>query len=251
MSRALGKIYISVIVPVYNEGANITKFINDLETSVNIKHEVLIIYDFDKDDTVPAVKKLKEEFKNIKLVKNIFGSGLINACKTGLKKAKANFMVVMAGDLADEPKTINKMYELAKKGYDIVCASRYSKGGKKLGGGLIKSALSKFAGLTTPILLGIPTTDLTNGFKMYNRKLFRKIKIESQGGWEFTMEILIKANILGFKIIETPSTWKERSSGKSKFKLFKWLPKYIYWYFWGIAQRSKLLLNRLMPSLVE
>lgn len=251
MSRAPNKIYISVIVPVYNEGSNITKFIYDLEASVNTTHEALIIYDFDKDDTVPVVKSLKKKFKNIKLIKNIFGSGLINACKTGFKKANANFIVVMAGDLADEPKTINKMYELAKKRYDIVCASRYCKGGKQLGGGLIKSAFSKIAGLTTPLLLGIPTSDLTNGFKMYNREIFKKINIESQGGWEFTMEILIKAYILGFKIIETPSTWKERSSGKSKFKLLKWLPKYVYWYFWGISQRSKLLLNRLMPSSIE
>lgn len=251
MSRTVDKIYISVIVPVYNEGANIAKFIYNLEASVNIKHEVLIIYDFPKDDTIPVVKRLKDEFKNIKLIKNIFGSGLINACKTGFKQANVNFMVVMAGDLADEPKTINKMYKLAIKGYDIVCASRYCKGGKKLGGGLIKSFLSKFAGLTTPILLGIPTSDLTNGFKMYNREIFKKISIESRGGWEFTMEVLIKAHFLGFKITETPSIWKERSSGKSKFKLFKWLPKYIYWYFWGISQRSKFFLKRWIPSLVE
>ncbi|TSC88546.1 MAG: family 2 glycosyl transferase [Microgenomates group bacterium Gr01-1014_7] len=244
MSKRINKIYLSVIVPVYNEGTNITKFIYGLESSVNIKHEVLIIYDFDEDNTMPVVKRLKRKFKNIKLIKNIFESGLINACKTGFKKANGNFLVVMSGDLADEPKTINKMYELAKKGYDIVCATRYSKGGKQLGGSLVKTYLSKFAGLTTPILLGIPTSDLTNGFKMYNRKIFKKIKIESQGGWEFTMEILIKAHFLGFKITETPSTWYERTLGKSKFKLLKWLPKYIYWYFWGISQRSKLLLNR-------
>ncbi len=251
MSMKLSKIYISVIVPVYNEGTNITKFIYGLESSVNIKHEVLIIYDFDKDDTIPIVKRLKSKFKNIRLIRNIFGSGLINACKTGFKKANADFVVVMAGDLADEPKTINKMYELAGKGYDIVCASRYSLGGKKLGGAFLKSFLSKIAGLTTPLFLGIPTSDLTNGFKMYNKKIFKRINIESLGGWEFTMEILIKAHLLGFKIIDTPSTWKERPSGKSKFKLLEWLPKYIYWYLRGISQRSKLALKRRIPSLVE
>lgn len=80
----------------------------------------------------------------------------------------------MPGDLADEPKTINKMCELSQNGYDIVCASRYSKGGKQLGGNLVKSFLSKFVGLTTPAILGISTSDLTNGFKMYNRKIFKK-----------------------------------------------------------------------------
>ncbi len=251
MPISLNKIYISVITPVYNEGSNIKKFIYDLESSINIKHEVLIVYDFDEDNTLPVVRKLKRKYQNIKLIKNIFEPGLINACKTGFKKAKGDFYVIMPGDLADEPKTINKMYELAKTGYDIVCASRYCKDGKQLGGNFIKSLLSKFAGLTTPVLLGIPTSDLTNGFKMYNRKILKKINIESQGGWEFTMEILIKAHFLGFKITETPSVWKERSSGKSKFKFLKWLPKYIYWYFWGISKRSKFFLNRWIPSSTE
>ncbi|MDO8639242.1 MAG: glycosyltransferase [Candidatus Daviesbacteria bacterium] len=251
MLTRINKIYISVIVPVYNEGANISQFISSLESSVKIKHEVLIIYDFDKDDTIPVVNRLKDKFINIKLIKNIFGPGLINACKTGFKKARADFIVVIPGDLADEPKTINNMYKLAIKDCDIVCASRYCSGGKQLGGNFVKSFLSKFAGLTTPILLGIPTSDLTNGFKMYNRRIFKKINIESQGGWEFTMEILIKAHFLGFKIAETPSIWKERSAGKSKFKLLRWLPGYVYWYFWGVSKRSKFCLNRWIPSSAE
>lgn len=245
------KIPISIIVPVYNEGPNIIKSIEGLEASIKIEHEILIIYDFDKDDTLPVVRKLKKRFRKIRLLKNTLGVGLINACKTGLKNAKGSFIVVIPGDLADDPKTINKMYCLAKKGYDIICASRYCKGGKQFGGGLVKSFLSKFAGISTPILLGIPTSDLTNGFKMYNREVFEKIDIESQGGWEFATEIVIKAHFLGFKVTETPSPWYERTSGESKFRLMKWLPKYIYWYNWGIYQRAKLFLSNLNPASVE
>lgn len=251
MSQKLNKIYLSIIVPVYNEGTNIRKFIYNLESSVNTKHELLIIYDFDEDDTVPIVKSLNRKFKNIKLIRNAFGSGLIKACRTGFKKAKADLMVVIPGDLTDDPNSINKMFNLAKKGYDIICASRYCSGGKQLGGNSFKSFLSKMAGLATPFLLGIPTSDLTNGYKMYNRNIFKKIKIESQGGWEFAMEIVIKAHFLGFKITEIPSIWKERSSGTSKFKLLQWLPKYIYWYSWGISRRARFFLNKLMPSLLE
>ena len=68
MTARLNKIYISVIVPVYNEGENITKFIYNLESSVNIAHEVLIIYDSYQDDTIPVVSKLKDKFINIKLI---------------------------------------------------------------------------------------------------------------------------------------------------------------------------------------
>lgn len=237
------KIPISIIAPVYNEGSNIALFFREIEKVVKIKHEVLIIFDFDDDDTIPIVKKLQKKFNNIKLIKNSFGPGIINACKTGFLKARGDFIVVMPADLTDDPSTINNMYKEVMKGIDIVCATRYSQGGKQVGGKLLKTTLTRLAGIATPFLLGIPTSDLTNGYKMYRRNVLKKINIQSNGGWEFAMEILIKAHLSGYKITEIPSTWKERSLGQSKFKLFKWLPKYIYWYVWGIIQRINKIVN--------
>lgn len=246
----LKRIPISIVVPVYNEGANITLFLQMLKKSLKIKHEVLIIFDFDQDNTVPIAKKLEKKSTNIRLIKNM-DRGIINACKTGFLKAKGNFIVVMPADLTDDPNTINNMYKEALKGFDIICATRYSHGGKQIGGKLLKTTLTRLAGMATPFLLNIPTSDLTNGYKMYRKTVLQKIDIQSKGGWEFAMEILIKAHLLGFKITETPSVWKERISGKSKFKLFKWLPRYIYWYLWGTTQRFKLVFRSLMPSSTE
>ncbi len=73
------KLPISIIVPVYNEGSNITLFIQALEKKVKIKHEIIIVYDFDQDDTVPVVKKLQYKFSNIWMIKNNLGRSLINA----------------------------------------------------------------------------------------------------------------------------------------------------------------------------
>ena len=227
-------------MPVYNEGKNISGQIEELEKTIGTKHEIVIVYDFDEDDTAVPVKKLQKKYNHIILVKNIFGGGLINAVKTGFEKAKGDFVVVMPADLADDPQTINKMFGKMKKGYDVVCATRYSKGGRKFGGGLIKTTLSRLAGLLTPLLLGIPTTDIANGFKMYRKQVLEKIKIESRGGWEFSMEIVIKAHKAGFKVCDVPSVWRDRVSGKSKFKLLKWLPKYIRWYLLGILLRLNI-----------
>ena len=231
---------ISIILPVFNEGENIKSQIEAIEKSVDSPHEVLIVYDFDQDDTVPVVKKLQKELKSVRLIKNIFGRGIVNAVKTGFEKSRGDFLVVMPADLADNPDTINKMYRKIKTGYDVVCATRYSRGGAKIGGPFIKTILSKLAGLMTPLLLGIPITDIANGFKMYRRKAIDKINIESDGGWEFAMEMIIKANKLGFKISEVPTVWRDRTQGKSKFKLLKWLPKYIRWYLVGIGYRLNI-----------
>lgn len=228
---------ISIILPVFNEGKNIAKQIAEIENTVNISHEVLVVYDFDKDDTIPPVKELQKKYLNVRLVKNIFGREVINAVKTGFAKSQGETVVVMPADLADDPATINKMYQKIRGGYDIVCATRYAKGGKKIGGERLKTFLSKLAGLATPLLLGISTTDIANGFKMYRRQVIDQIKIESDGGWEYAMETVIKAHFAGFKIGDVPSIWVDRKEGKSKFKLMKWLPKYIRWYLWGISRR--------------
>lgn len=231
---------ISIILPVYNEGENIRQQVDEIEKYLLQTHEVLIVYDFTKDTTVVPAKQLSHKFPNIKPIKNIFGRGVINAVKTGVMKSSYNVCVVMPADLADDPKTINKMYAKLNRGFDIVCATRYSNGGNKVGGEFVKTTLSRLAGLTARYLLNIPTTDLTNGFKMYKKTILESIKIESTGGWEFSMEVLIKAHLAGAKVAEVPTVWKERTKGKSKFKLMKWLPKYMGWYFWGIGQRLKV-----------
>ena len=233
------KVNISIILPVYNEGENITRQILVLEKKIEGLFEILVIYDFNEDNTIPYVKKLQQKYKQLHLLKNNFGRGVIPAVRTGIDESLGDAIVIMPADLADDPNTVNKMYDKILQGFDIVSATRYAKGGEKIGGGVIKTVLSRFAGLSTPIILGIPITDISNGFKMYRRKVLDEIKIESTGGWEYSCELVIKAHKLGFKIGEIPTVWKDRTSGKSKFKLLKWLPKYLRWYLYGVFLRFR------------
>lgn len=234
---------LSIILPVYNEGESITKVILGIEKVVKQKHEILVVFDFAGDNTVPYVKELQKKYKSLRLVKNKLGKGLLNAVRTGFAAFGGDVVVVMPADLADDPETVNKMFAKILSGFDIVCATRYAKGGKKFGGGFVKTSLSRMAGLTTPLILGIPTTDIANGFKMYRKSVIGAVKIESDGGWEYSCELIIKAHHLGYKITEVPTVWRDRSFGKSKFKLLKWLPKYMRWYIYGVLLR--LNINRL------
>ena len=111
------------------------------------------------------------------------------------------------------------------------------KGGKQIGGPLIKRTLSRLAGVSLYFVRRIPTHDITNNFKLYNKEFLDSIIIESKGGFEIGMEITVKAFKNRRNIVELPSTWRDRTAGESNFKLMKWLPSYLNWYFYALGPR--------------
>ena len=227
---------LSIVMPVYNEGEVIEKTIQGVETKVKIPHELLIVYDMDDDTTVRPVQNLQKKYPNVKLVKNIYGRGALNALKTGLKKAQGEAVCVMMADLTDDPEILNQMYEKYKKGFDVVAASRYMKDGRQIGGPILKQILSRVAGISLHYLVGLPTHDATNSFRLYSKKLLDKVKIESDGGFELAIELTVKAHFSGYQVTEVPTTWIYLTK-ESRFYLAKWLPKYLKWYFWAINKK--------------
>ena len=226
---------LSIVIPVYNEGSNIKKTLRIISEKIYTNHQIIIIYDFDSDNTLPVLKSLSKEYSNLQIIKNIYGNGALNAIKTGFKISSGRAVLVVMADLADDLSIVDEMYQKIIVGYDIVCGSRYMKGGKQIGGPRIKKLLSSLAGRTLHYLIKIPTYDITNSFKMYSKQLLEIISIKSNGGFELGMEITIKAYINNYLIAELPTTWRDRSSGESRFKLLKWLTKYFYWYLYGVT----------------
>ncbi len=226
---------IEIIIPVYNEGGNIRKTLKQINEKISVNKKVKFIYDFDEDNTIPAIHEEKNKYDfEINLIKNSFGRGALNALKTGLISADEEFVLVMMADLSDDIEIVDKMYEKVNEGYDLVCASRYMKGGKQIGGPFLKKIFSRIAGVSLHYLINIPTHDVTNSFKLYKKELLDQIHIESTGGFELGMEIVVKAYNLGYKITELPSIWYDRVDGESNFKMWNWIPHYLKWYFWGV-----------------
>ena len=223
-------------MPVYNEGQVIGETIGKVESSIKYKHELLIIYDMDEDTSVPQVKKLQKKFPNVKLVKNVYGRGALNALKTGLMKAKSNAVCVMMADLTDDPKVLNTMMGEFYRGFDVIAASRYMQGGHQIGGPVLKQILSRIAGISLYYLVGLPTHDATNSFRLYSNRFLQKTKIESDGGFELAIELTVKAHFGNYKVTEVPTTWTYLAK-ESRFYLEKWLPKYLKWYLWALRQK--------------
>ena len=228
---------IDFVVPVYNEGKNIASMLRELYDGVPLTKRVLIVYDFDEDDTVAAVKSLGARYDGVVLVKNRHGRGVLNAIRTGIDEAIGDVVIVTMADLSDDVAVIPRMAALIReRRADIVCASRYMKGGRQIGGPLLKRTLSRLAGLSLH-LAGFPVHDATNAFRAYRREVLQAIPIESDGGFEYSLELTAKAWAAGYRIAEVPSTWRDRTAGESRFRLRKWLPGYLRWYWYALRHR--------------
>jgi dolichol-phosphate mannosyltransferase len=164
---------------------------------------------------------------------------VLNAIKSGLAAAAAPFVLVTMGDGSDDADDIDAMYALARSGADVVAGSRYMRGGRQLGGPLLKRSMSGAAGLSLHWLGGLPIHDATSNFRLYSRRLLDHVTIESTGGFELGIELTVKAYLLGMRIAEVPTTWRDRTAGTSRFRLWKWLPRYLYWYRRGLAGRFR------------
>lgn len=227
---------LSVIIPVHNEEDNIADVLTKIEGSLDTDYELIIVNDHSSDGTVERVNKLSKQYNNIRLIENKLDKGFANALKTGFKDAGNEVVIPIMGDLCDDLSTIKKMFDKISEGYDVVCACRYMKGGARLGGSKVKGFFSCFVGTSLHYLLGLPTYDIANAFKMYRKKVIDSMDIKSKG-FEISMEIPLKAFFLGFKITEVPTIWRERTKGKSNFRMLKLFPGYFNLYIWAIFKR--------------
>ncbi|WP_406694874.1 glycosyltransferase [Singulisphaera sp. Ch08] len=229
---------VDFVMPVYNEGGNIERALREIQEKVSLANRVLVVYDFDEDNTLPVLRSLAEEFPNVQAIRNTLGRGVLHAIRAGIAATTAEVVVVTMADLSDDVAIVPRMVEMIRRdGYDIVCASRYMKGGRQQGGPFLKGLMSRVAGLSLHWLAGFPTHDATNAFRAYRRSVLVETPIESQGGFAYSLEITAKAYAKGRKVGELPSVWRDRSAGESRFRLRAWLPHYLKWYFFAMTHR--------------
>ena len=229
---------LSIIVPVYNEAENFPRLVQEVERQIARPFTMHVVYDFDEDSTVPVARRLAESRPWLKLVKNQ-SRGVVSAIRTGFSVVESGPALVMMADLSDDLTIIDRMLELYGQGYQIVCPSRYMRGGRQEGGPFMKRTLSRLAGLSLWYLVRFPTHDATNNYRLYDAALIRELGIESVGGFELALELTAKAFRRGVKITEVPTTWRDREAGTSRFRLMKWLPRYLSWYAYALRAQPR------------
>ncbi len=226
---------LDIIIPVYNEDKNIVQLLKKLENEINCNFRILICYDNDNDTTLKHVKANDIITKETLLVKNP-NQGPNSAIIEGINSSNAEIILIYMADDFENIKLINKMIDLIDSGNELVIPSRFIPGGRMRGAKKIKKMITIIGSYLVYYLARIPFKDCTNAFKMFSKNLKDKIKLESTTGFTFALELTTKSYLSSFKIIEIPSVWIESKDRKSNFKIYKWLPYYIYWLLYSIIK---------------
>jgi glycosyltransferase involved in cell wall biosynthesis len=216
-----------IVIPVHNEGANIRRVLDSFAASLHEPVRVLICYDHDDDDTVTALKGYDAPFP-ILLVKNR-GTGALGAVLTGLRASTAPAVIVFPADDDFNAPRLGALIAKFREGHDIVAGSRFMPGGSMEGCPLVKAVLVRATAFFLWRVARVPTRDATSGLRLFSRRVIEQIPIESQVGFAYSLELLVKVQRLGWPIAEVPFLWRERIAGRSRFRVFAWAPQYLKW----------------------
>jgi glycosyltransferase involved in cell wall biosynthesis len=225
---------VDIVIPVYNEGPNILAALNSLRKALRYRTRVLICYDLENDNTLLALSGYDPSPLELCLVRNE-GRGVLGAVMTGLRATVAPCVITMPADDDYNAERLNGMIGRHLEGYDIVAASRFMKGGRMVGGPWMKVMMVRMAAWFMCYVARLPTHDASNGFRLFSRRTITQIPVESQEGFAYSIELLVKAHRLGWPITEMPVHWYERKAGQSRFHIFGWLPIYLRWLRYALA----------------
>jgi dolichol-phosphate mannosyltransferase len=224
---------VSIVIPAYNEGG-----LERIVAAVTLDFELMVVVDTPDDTTVPVVKEFARLHPEVRIAINDYGRGPAQAIRYGIDHASAPTTVVTMADGCDDPRQIDDLARLVERGVVVAAASRYMAGGQQVGGPRFKRFLSRSAGRSLYTFAGVGTRDATNSYKAYNTNFVRQVGIESRDGFEIGLELTAKARRHHMPVAEIPTIWLDRAFGVSNFKMSKWIPKYLRWYFYAFGRRK-------------
>lgn len=228
---------LSVVVPCYNEGADVVPFLDRLLEPITMPCEVLAVYDTEEDTTRPYLCAYAERDPRLMPTLNTYGPGAAQALRYGLDHAEAPIIVVTMADGSDDPQQVEALAHLVERGVVVAAASRYMQGGQQVGGPFVKRLMSRLAGVSLYWIGRVGTHDATNSFKAYDRDFVRRVGVESDTGFEMGLELVAKARRHREPVAELPTIWLDRTIGASNFQVWSWLPRYLRWYRYAFKPR--------------
>jgi dolichol-phosphate mannosyltransferase len=235
---------ISIVIPTYNERPNVRRLVSSL-LDLGPDVDILVVDDNSPDGTADEVEAIGRGNPRVRLLRRPGKMGLGSAYITGFKAVLdqgADLVVQMDADFSHDPEYVKDLLAAAES-HDVAIGSRYIKGVNVVNWPVTRLLLSYFANIYTMVITGMPVHDATSGFKCFRRKVLESIPLEDviSDGYCFQIEMTFRAWRKGFRVVEVPIVFTDRTSGTSKMsKRIVWEAMWKVWWF-----RFEALFGRL------
>jgi dolichol-phosphate mannosyltransferase len=209
-----------VIIPTYNEIDNAENIIRKV-MSLQPEFDLLIVDDNSPDGTGKVVMNLQKEFNRLHLLsrkeKNGLGTAYIEGFKWCLQR-KYDYIFEMDADFSHNPDDLIRLYKACEQGADLAIGSRYITGVNVVNWPMNRVLMSYYASSYVRMITGMTIRDTTAGFVCYKRNLLETIELDQIKfrGYAFQIEMKYTASKYGFKIVEVPIIFTDRTQGESK-----------------------------------
>ena len=208
----------TICLPTYNERENLERMIRALEA---VGARVLVIDDSSPDGTGEIADRLAAELDWVGVLHRERKEGLGPAYLAGFRHALADgaeLVLEMDCDFSHDPADVPRLIAAAEDGADLVLGSRYVEGGSIGDWGIVRRVVSAGGSWYARLMLGVPIRDLTGGFKCFRRRVLESIDLEAVDtrGYAFQIEMTYRALRNGFRVVEVPIRFVDRTHGGSK-----------------------------------
>ena len=215
---ARSKPTVSVVVPTYQESANIPILFDRIKNALDgAPWELIVVDDDSPDGTSSVALALAAEDRRIRCLRRVNRTGLAGAVIEGWMSSSADFVAVMDGDLQHDESILPKMYEaLARGSGNLAIGTRVRDGGGAGSLSPARQALSDLGAWFFRRIAGATVTDPMSGFFMIRREIVSRLAPRlSPDGFKILVDIILSAGG-GLKIVEVPYLFRKRNAGESK-----------------------------------
>ena len=211
----------TICLPTYNETENLEAMLRALARLVRDGDRVLVIDDASPDGTGELADRLADELGFVDVLHRPHKEGLGPAYLAGFTHAlatNAELILEMDCDFSHDPDDVVRLIAAAEDGADVVLGSRYVPGGRVENWGLIRRFISRGASVYTSLFLQMGVSDPTGGFKCFRRQVLETIPLDRvhARGYAFQIEMTYRAKRAGFRVVEVPIAFADRTAGHSK-----------------------------------
>jgi dolichol-phosphate mannosyltransferase len=211
---------IAVVIPTYNEAENLPVLVSAL-SALPLELKLLIVDDNSPDGTGQVADSLAERTRDMEVLHRTRKDGLRSAYVSGFRHVLvkgADAVLQMDADLSHDPNKINEMLTKLRES-DVVLGSRYIRGGSlDAQWPAWRRGLSAFGNLYARTILGLPSADVTTGFRLWRSSTLAGMPFErlQSNGYVFLVEMVYLAHCLDYRVGEIPIHFAERRTGESK-----------------------------------